>query len=141
MPAANIIVLQGHPRDRLRALVSSVSEAMAQVLAAPKERLEVWITEVDPELWGVSGEPATDVLQTRPRREVEMPFVQMVLLEGRPPELLHLLMSRVTDAIAAELDVDRARIRIHIAQAHPDRWGIGGVPASVARPAAAPAGS
>ena len=138
MPAANIIVLQGHPRDRLRALVSSVSDATARVLSAPKERLEVWVTEVDPELWGVSGEPAAEVMQTRPRREVEMPFVQMVLLEGRPPELLHRLISEVTDAIAGVLDVDRARIRIHIAQAHPDRWGIGGVPASVARPPAPP---
>lgn len=140
MPAANIIVLEGHPRDRLRALVSAVSDAIAHVLSAPKERLEVWVTEVDPELWGVSGEPAADVLQTRPRREVEMPFVQMVLLEGRPPELLHQLIAEVTDAIAAGIDVDRARIRVHIAHAHPDRWGIGGVPASVARPAAAPAG-
>ena len=35
---------------------------MARILDVPKERLEVWITEVDPELWAVAGEPASQVL-------------------------------------------------------------------------------
>ena len=78
MPAAQINLLQGHPRDRLRQLIADVSDAMARILDAPKERLEVWVTEVDPELWGICGEPAREVLQRQPREQVEMPFVQMV---------------------------------------------------------------
>ena len=47
MPAAQVHLLAGHPRARLRQLVAEISEAMAQVLDAPMERLEVWVDEID----------------------------------------------------------------------------------------------
>ncbi len=135
MPVAHINVLQGHPRSALRQLIAEVSDAMARILQAPKERLEVWVTEVDPELWGVSGEPARDVLARAPRSEVEMPFVQMVLMEGRSREQHHAIIVAVTDIVERVLGANRDRIRVHIAGTDPDRWGIGGVPASVRRAA------
>lgn len=135
MPVAHIHVLQGHPKARLKALIGEVSDIMVRVLQAPKDRLEVWITEVDPDLWGISGAPASEVLATQPRASVEMPFVQMVLLEGRPIEQHHALIAEITEAIVRCLAAERERIRIHIAQASPDSWGIGGTPASIKRAA------
>ena len=125
MPVAHINVLKGHPRAALRRVIAEVSGAMSEILAAPKDRLEVWITEIDPELWGISGAPASDVLARQPRKEVEMPFVQMVLMEGRPIEQHHRIIAAISEILARELDVDKARIRIHIAPAKPDSWGIG----------------
>jgi 4-oxalocrotonate tautomerase family enzyme len=135
MPVAHINLLKGHPRPALRKLIGEVSNAMAEILSAPKDRLEVWITEIDPELWGIAGEPASDVLAREPRSKVEMPFVQMVLMEGRPIEQHHRIIAEISAIIARELDVDKARIRVHIASAKPDFWGIGGVPASIGRAA------
>jgi 4-oxalocrotonate tautomerase family enzyme len=133
MPVAHINVLEGHPRATLRRLIGDVSQAMARILQSPTERLEVWITEIDSELWGVSGVPASDALRQYSRADVEMPFVQMVLLEGRSPAQHHALIVEVTEIIARLLGTKQDRIRIHIAEASPDRWGIGGVPASVKR--------
>jgi 4-oxalocrotonate tautomerase family enzyme len=133
MPAAHINVLKGHQRSQLRRLIVEVSDVLARILQAPKDRLEVWITEIDPELWGVCGVPAAEVLQTTPMAEAEMPFIQMVLLEGRPREQHHALIADVTEVVARVLGARRERIRVHIAESRTDCWGIGGVPASIAR--------
>ena len=133
MPAAHINLLAGHAPEQHRQLLAGVSEIMARVLAAPKERLEVWITEIDPALWGVAGEPASDLLQRLPMEQVEMPFVQMILLAGRPVEQHHALIAEITACIERVLGSAPGRTRIHIAEASPDSWGIGGQPAAVVR--------
>ena len=135
MPVCHIRVLQGHPRQQLRSIVREVSDTVARILQAPKDRLEVWITEIDPDLWGICGEPASDVLQHTPMAEAEMPFIQMVLLEGRSKEQHHALIREVTAVVARLLDTDGSRIRLHIAETKADLWGIGGVPASIKRAA------
>jgi 4-oxalocrotonate tautomerase family enzyme len=133
MPVAHVHVLQGHPRPALQQVITDISQAMADILGAPKERLEVWVTEIDPELWGISGEPASAVLERSPRNQVEMPFVQMALLAGRPKEQHHALIAAITAIIERVLGTEQGRVRIQIAEVAPDSWGIGGVPAAVAR--------
>lgn len=135
MPVANIHVLAGHPRSSLKSWVREASAAIARILDAPLERLEVWVTEVDPDLWGICGIPASEVLPVKSRRNSEMPFIRMVLLEGRSTEQHHRLIVELTEITARILDVDKERIRMQIDQVHPDRWGIGGVPASIRRAA------
>jgi 4-oxalocrotonate tautomerase family enzyme len=135
MPVCNIIVLKGHPQARLKRLVAACSETLARVIEAPVDRLEVWVTEVEPALWGLSGVPADEVLPNAVRAEVEMPFVRMVLLQGRAVEQHHQLIREITDAVAQALEMKPDRIRMQIDEVHPDRWGIGGVPASVRRAA------
>lgn len=135
MPVANLHVLAGHPRENLKQWVRETSRALSDILAAPMDRLEVWVTEIDPDLWGICGIPASEVLEETPRREAEMPLIQMVLMEGRTVEQLHRVIAELSAITARLLDVDQDRIRVHIAHAHPDRWGIGGVPASIRRAA------
>jgi 4-oxalocrotonate tautomerase family enzyme len=135
MPVAHIRVLKGHTRDQLRRLVVDVSDTVARVLEAPKERLEVWVTEIDPDLWGVCGEPASEVLKRQPLEETEMPFIQMVLLAGRTKAQYHALIAEVTQAVANVIGTRKERIRVHIAETYPDNWGIGGVPAAIVRAA------
>lgn len=135
MPVAHINILQGHSKEILKKVIHDVSMAMADILAAPKDRLEVWITEVDPDLWGVEGEPASEVLKRLPRSQVEMPFVEMVLMEGRPIEQHHKIITTVTDILVQHLGTDRGRIRVHIANCKPDNWGIGGTAAAILRKA------
>lgn len=133
MPVAHIHLLKGHSRAVLRKIIADVTEAMADTLKAPKERFMVWISEVDPELWGVEGRPASEVLAERELSSVEIPFVQMVLMEGRPLAQYHAAIDQVTEAIATALNSDKSRVRVHLAQAQPDYWGIGGVPYSILR--------
>ena len=135
MPVAHINVLKGHTRQQLRQVLADVSSVVMKVLQAPADRLEIWITEIDPELWGVCGVPAEDVLKESPMKDVEMPFIQMVILEGRTKEQHHALIAQVTEAVGNALGADKQRIRIHISETKPDLWGSGGVPASVRRAA------
>lgn len=135
MPVANINLLRGHPREVLRQIIVETADVMARLLGAPKDRLIVWITENDPELWAIGGLPASEVLAEGERRSLEIPFVQMVLMEGRPKEQLHAVMAGITEVIARATGSDIGRIRVHVAAAQPDTWSIGGVPAAVARAA------
>jgi 4-oxalocrotonate tautomerase family enzyme len=135
MPVAHLNVLKGHPKQNLQAWVRDASEAMHRVLEAPTDRLEVWVTEADPDLWGFAGEPASEALKRLPRDQVEIPFIQMVLMQGRSTEQYSRIIAELTAITARHLNSDGSRVRIHIADAYPDRWGIGGVPASVKRAA------
>jgi 4-oxalocrotonate tautomerase family enzyme len=135
MPMAHLNLLRGHPREKLQEVVRQVSAAMARVLGAPVDRLEVWITEVDPDLWCVRGVPASEWLRTEPMSAVEMPFVQLALLQGRPVAQHHALIAEITDILVRVLGADRERIRVYSSDVDPDKWGIGGQPASVRRAA------
>jgi 4-oxalocrotonate tautomerase family enzyme len=133
VPAAHVNLLEGHSRQELREVIVGVSDVMASVLGAPKDRLEVWVTEHDPELFGVNGAPAIDGLVTAPLRDVEIPLVQMTLLEGRPVEQHHALIAGISEVIERVLGTPPGRTRIGITTVRPDSWGIGGRPASVVR--------
>ena len=133
MPVANLHVLKGHPREKLKQWIRDASEAMTRVLEAPADRLEVWVTEIDPDLWGISGVPASEAFEHTPRNSLEMPFIKMVLMQGRPVQQYHCIIAELTSITEKLLDIDGSKVRVFIAEAHPDRWGIGGVPASVKR--------
>lgn len=135
MPVANIHLLAGHPRPLLKQLLREASAAFAQAIDAPPERLQVWITEVDPELYAIAGEPADEVMQRVPRGQAEIPLIRMALMEGRSTEMLHRVMADLSAVVARVLGGDPQRVRVQIDHIHPDRWSIGGVPASKARAA------
>lgn len=135
MPVCNVIVVKGHPLPTLKRLVRECSDTLARVIEAPKDRLEVWVTEVEAALWGLSGVPADEVLTAENRAELEMPFIRMVLMQGRSVEQQHRLIREMTETVAGVLAMKPDRIRMQIDEVNPDRWGIGGVPASIRRAA------
>ena len=61
-----------------------------------------------------------------------MPLVRIDIMEGRPPEKIRELHSRVAALVAEILDTPIERVRTYITQFPPEGWGIGGVPADVA---------
>ena len=62
-----------------------------------------------------------------------MPLVRIDLMEGRPPEVIEELHARVAQLVAEVVDTPIDRVRTYITQFPPEAWGIGGVPANVAR--------
>ena len=135
MPVAHINLLKGHSRAELTQLIVRMSDAMSDILATPKDRLLIWITEHDHHLFGIAGQTAEEALTGGRLAELEMPFVEMVMMDGRPKEQFDAAIPTVSRVIAEVLSCDPKRIRVHISLANPDRWGIGGVPASVLRKA------
>ena len=133
MPTAQINVLAGHPRAALRQALANVSAAMSTSLEATPDRLAVWINEVDPALWMVNGRTAEEALASWPRSEIEMPFVHVSVLEGRPTHVMMHLVREITEGVAHALGSKPERVRVVVHTVDPDVWGIGGVPASVLR--------
>ncbi|MDQ3733319.1 MAG: tautomerase family protein [Actinomycetota bacterium] len=62
-----------------------------------------------------------------------MPLVRIDIMEGRPPEKIEELHSRVASLVAEILDAPIDRVRTYITQFPAEAWGIGGVTAAVAR--------
>ncbi|MGH3436176.1 MAG: tautomerase family protein [Sciscionella sp.] len=62
-----------------------------------------------------------------------MPLVRIDIMEGRSPEQIRELHERVAALVAEVLDSPIERVRTYITQFPPQAWGIGGVPADVAR--------
>lgn len=133
MPVANIHVLRGHPRAALQQVIREFSQAYARITGSPIDRLQVWITEVDPELYVISGTPASELLAEGDRSQLEIPFVRILLMEGRPLSQVHEAIASVTEIIGRVLGTDPARVRVHVERIDPERWGIGGLPASEVR--------
>ena len=133
MPVANIHVLKGHDRAVLKQLLREVSAAFARITGSPIDRLQVWIVEIDPQLYAISGEPADEVLATGARKDLEIPFVRLILMQGRPQSQVGACISEISAVVARVLGGDPARVRMYIERAEPDHWGIGGVPASILR--------
>ena len=70
-----------------------------------------------------------------------MPMIQVTMLEGRTVEQKHALIRELTDATVRALGVPADRVRVALNVVSADEWGIGGVPASVARLASPPPGA
>jgi 4-oxalocrotonate tautomerase len=62
-----------------------------------------------------------------------VPLVRVDIMEGRPPEMIRELHQRLAALVAEVLDTPIDRVRTYITQFPPQAWGIGGVPADVAR--------
>jgi 4-oxalocrotonate tautomerase family enzyme len=60
-------------------------------------------------------------------------LVRIDIMEGRSPETIRELHERVAALVAEILDAPIERVRTYITQFPPHAWGIGGVPADVAR--------
>jgi len=62
-----------------------------------------------------------------------VPLVRVDIMEGRPPEMIRELHERLAALVSEVLDTPIERVRTYITQFPPHAWGIGGVPADVAR--------
>jgi 4-oxalocrotonate tautomerase len=62
-----------------------------------------------------------------------MPFVQVSIMEGRPPEKIKALIENVTNTVSETLDAPKQNVRVLVTEMPKTHWGIAGVPASETR--------
>ncbi|MER5348299.1 tautomerase family protein [Streptomyces mirabilis] len=56
-----------------------------------------------------------------------MPLIEVSLVEGRSPEQLRTLISKITDGVQSALDVPRPNIRVIVREVPPTLWAAGDV--------------
>lgn len=135
MPLIQTFILKGRPREQVHRLIAAMTDTVARVIESPKERLRVWVSEIEPGAWGIGGVPVSLLVTSEKDEDTEMPLVQITLLEGRSKEQHHRLIAAVTEVVEDVLLARKDRIRVSISEVKPDSFGIGGVPASIVREA------
>ncbi len=61
MPFVHIDVLEGRSPEMLETMIERVSQAVAESLDTPIDRVRVMVNEIPPHLWGIGGIPASKV--------------------------------------------------------------------------------
>jgi 4-oxalocrotonate tautomerase len=61
VPIVNIQVLQGRTPEKIKELISSVTDSVAITLEVPKDRIRVLVTEVPKSHWGIGGISVSDM--------------------------------------------------------------------------------
>lgn len=60
MPIVHIQMLAGRPPERIRALITSVTEAVSRSLNVPADRIRVIVSEIPRTHWAVGGKPMAE---------------------------------------------------------------------------------
>lgn len=129
MPIMEIHLAQGEYEDeQLEQLTIGCSQLYAKVLQSPIERVRVFIHEHRACTMAVAGVPVS-------KGASPAPYFQFIVLQGRPLEQKHALLTGFTDLIESILGVERSLIRGGCWPIPPEDWAIGGTPASVKRAA------
>jgi 4-oxalocrotonate tautomerase len=132
MPVVNFHLVRGlASAEQERRLLLDGAAVLAAAVGSPIERVRSFTLWHEPESWAMSGQRSAD-------SGLAQPYFELTLMRGRPPEVRHRVLAHLTELIAEVLCVPAAVVRGCIRQIEPDDWSIGGVPASVLRPAAPP---
>lgn len=114
--------------EQLRELLESSSQLYAKVLACPIDRVRVFISFYKKQYVAVAGKLMTE-------GGVEAPYFHFLVLEGRPLDSCHDLLTGFTDLVVDILNVERSWVRGGCWSIPPQYWAIGGQPASLMRAA------
>lgn len=129
MPVLEFHLVEGQQSaEQCERLLAQSSRLYAEVLKSPLDRVRAFIQLHPPHLFATGGVPVS-------RGGVAAPVFHFIVLEGRPLEEQHRLLSGFTDLLVEILGVERSLVRSGCWPIAPDGWGIGGVPASVLRSA------
>jgi 4-oxalocrotonate tautomerase len=109
-------------------LLVESSKFYAQVLRSPIERVRVFIHLHKPTHAATGGVPLS-------RGGKPAPCFFCLMLQGRPIEEKHALLSGFTDLVVRILGAERSLVRGGAWMIPPEDWSIGGTPASVLRAA------
>lgn len=122
------LVEDQYTEQQCETLLKKSSELYAAVLNSPIERVRVFIHWHKPGSVAVAGVPIN-------QGGSAAPYFYCLVLEGRPVQQKHQLLTGFTDLLEDILQVERSLIRGACWPIPPEDWCIGGVPASELRAA------
>ena len=109
-------------------LLERATALYCEVLKSPIERVRAYIQTYPARHVMVAGRRVID-------GAADAPYFHFLVLEGRPLNERHALLTGFTELLVDCLGVERSRVRGGCWPIPPEDWAIGGTPASVARAA------
>lgn len=127
MPILHFHLAEGcHSDAQIGALLKQASQAYAQVLDSPIDRVRVFAQLYKPQHVAVAGALLSE-------GRAPAPFFEFLVLEGRPLDQSQQLLTVFTDLLVETLGVARSGVRGICKPVPPAMWGIAGTPASLVR--------
>lgn len=125
MPVVHFHLSAEYPSSQIARLLEQAAQRYAQVLESPIDRVRAFAVRYPPGHYVTGGSPASD--------SAAAPYFTALVLAGRPESQRQALLAAFTGLVVEELGVPRESVRGRIEEVDPADWGIGGVPASIAR--------
>ncbi|GAB3628337.1 hypothetical protein PTE30175_01830 [Pandoraea terrae] len=127
MPILEYHLAEGHYADaQIAELLVASSHLYAEVLNSPIERVRVFAQFYQPQHVAVAGKLLS--LGGAPA-----PYFHFLVLEGRPLDECHRLLTGFTDLVVKLLHADGSLVRGGCWPIPPRYWAIAGTPASLTR--------
>lgn len=119
MPYIHVTLASGRPRQVKRQLIGGLTDTMERVLEVARLDIHVLLWEIPTENIGEAGlEPAADVTNN----------IMVLMSQGRPSEVVLVLIKSLTDVVEAVLKVAREDVHLVVLEEPFTRIGEAGIP-------------
>jgi 4-oxalocrotonate tautomerase family enzyme len=119
VPYIHVTLAVGRPTELKRRLIGGLTDMMEDVLEVARSDIHVLLWEIPTENIGEGGrEPAADVTNN----------VTVVMSQGRPSDVVLVLIKSLTDVVEAVLEVTRENVHLVVLEEPFTRIGEAGIP-------------
>jgi 4-oxalocrotonate tautomerase family enzyme len=119
VPYIHVTLASGRPREVKRQLIGGLTDMMERVLEVARSDVHVLLWEIPTENIGEGGlEPAPDVTNN----------IMVLMSQGRPSEVVLVLIKSLTDVVEAALQVARDDVHLVVLEEPFTRIGEAGIP-------------
>jgi 4-oxalocrotonate tautomerase family enzyme len=119
VPYIHVTLALGRPTEVKRQLIGGLTDTMEDVLEVARSDIHVLLWEIPTENIGEAGlEPASDVTNN----------VMVLMSQGRPSEVVLVLIKSLTDVVEAVLGVARKDVHLVVLEEPFTRIGEAGIP-------------
>lgn len=124
MPYIHVTLASGRPKEKKRALILALTDAMERVLEVARPDIHVLLWELPTENIGEGGEePAPEITNK----------VMVLMSQGRPPEVVLVLIKTLTDVVEKTLEVARKDVHLVVHEEPFRNIGEAGIPMEAPR--------
>lgn len=61
MPLIQVTIIEGRPPEKIKELISNITDTVSETLDAPKQNVRVLVTEMPNTHWGIAGVQASEL--------------------------------------------------------------------------------
>ena len=119
MPYIHVTLASGRPKEKKRQLITALTDAMERVLEVARIDIHILLWELPTENIGEAGEePEADVTNN----------VMVLMSQGRPAEVILVLIKAMTDVVENTLKVARKDVHLVVLEEPFRNIGEAGIP-------------
>lgn len=124
MPYAWVTVASGHPSNKKKSLIKTLTQTFDDVLEVGSAHTQIYVVEAALDTIGIAGETPN---------VADVALVTVMLSKGRPPVVLQRLVTQIAASVADALQVRADDVHCVLLEQDASRISVGGVPLNFPR--------